>query len=138
MHFWLHQCNLTKGMFFQAWQNPLKCTIHVCSKTLILCSHILCVFHDFMHFLQGVCQMSLGTMFHGFYAIFRWPPKKFKVGSLLCVCMHACTHILSFGCMYVQARACARARTHTHTHTHTHTYAHTKSVRNLSGVQCEI
>lgn len=103
MYFWLHQCNSTKGMFLQVWQTLPQYTICVYSKTLILCSHILCVFHDIMHFLQGPCQMSLRTMFPGFYTIFRWPQKNLKCGyNCVCVCMHA-----------------HKAFCHLHTHTHT-------------------
>jgi len=120
MYFWLHQCNLTKWMFFQAWQTPPQCTIHVVKPWFYVLTY--CVFSMILcTFLQGACQMSLRTMFCGFYAIFRWLPTKFKMGFLLCVCMRACTHIiLSFGCMYVRV------------HAHTHTYMHTQ---NLLGIQ---
>ena len=48
------------------------------------------------------------------YATFRWPPENLKLGFYsVCVCMPACTHILSFACMHV--------RTHKHTHTQMHT-----------------
>jgi len=54
-----------------------------CPKFYIYSIPACCVFHNFTHFFFGPCQMPIRTMFPKFYAIFRWSPQKFKIGSLL-------------------------------------------------------